>query len=168
MMLLWNNFSLYHVYLYPTDGTIILKTPAIPVFEGNKVVLYCQYWTGNHSKTTFFKNGAEILTYNSSSSDRVIAMTIENVTQEDEGFYKCASHDRHLESPESWLSVRPDRGQSRSRIAFDDNIQYSAFWNIKVDQFKFKLLCLLGNFTSTDGTAAAASGKNILYYLYVP
>lgn len=102
---------LYHVYLCPTDGPIILKTPAIPVFEGNKVVLYCQYWTGNHSKTAFFKNGAEILAYSSSSSDRAIAMTIENVTQEHEGFYKCASHDRRLESPESWLSVRPDRGQ---------------------------------------------------------
>lgn len=107
-----------------------MKTPAFPVFEGNKVVLYCQYWTDNHSKTTFFKNGAEILTYNSSSSDRVITMTIENVTQEDEGFYKCASQDRKMESPESWLSVRPDRGQLCGLIAFDDNIHHSALCNI--------------------------------------
>ncbi|XP_059196336.1 Fc receptor-like protein 6 [Centropristis striata] len=95
-------------------GAIILKTPAFPVFEGDKVVLYCQYWRGIHNKTTFFKNGAKIVTYSSTSSDRVIKMTIENVTQEDEGFYKCASQDREMESPESWLSVRLDRGNFTS------------------------------------------------------
>ncbi|XP_050933177.1 uncharacterized protein LOC127143461 isoform X2 [Lates calcarifer] len=91
-------------------GNIILKTPAFPVFTGDDVVLYCQYRTGNHNKTTFFKNGTEIDTYSSFSSDGVITMTIKNVTQQDEGLYKCASHDRKMESPESWLSVRPDRG----------------------------------------------------------
>ncbi|XP_039667697.1 uncharacterized protein LOC120565756 [Perca fluviatilis] len=95
-------------------GAIILKTPSFPVFEGDKVVLYCHYWTGNHSQITFFKDGAEIVTSSSSGSDKVTKMTIENVTQEDEGFYKCASQDRKLESPESWLSVRPDRGNFTS------------------------------------------------------
>ncbi|XP_073332500.1 uncharacterized protein [Pagrus major] len=95
-------------------GPIILKTPAFPVFEGDKVVLYCQYWTGKPNRTTFFKNGAEIVTYNSSSSDTVIKMTIENVTQEDEGLYQCASQDRKMKSPASWLSVRPDRGNVTS------------------------------------------------------
>ncbi|XP_071343025.1 uncharacterized protein [Trachinotus anak] len=95
-------------------SNIILKTPAFPVFTGHDVVLYCQYRTGNHNMTTFFKNGAEIDTYNSSSSNRVIQMTITNVTQEDEGFYKCASPDRKMESPESWLSVRPSRGNFTS------------------------------------------------------
>ncbi|XP_040896486.1 limbic system-associated membrane protein-like [Toxotes jaculatrix] len=90
-------------------GNIILKTPAFPVFTGSEVVLYCQHRTGNHSKITFFKNGAEIDTSSSSSSDGIIKMTIKNVTQEDEGLYKCASQDRKLESPGSWLSVRPDR-----------------------------------------------------------
>lgn len=95
-------------------GTIILKTPAFPVCEGDEAVLYCQYWTGNHSKASFFKNGVEIVTLTSSSSDRVIKMTLENVTQEDEGLYKCASQDRKMESPESWLSVRPARGNLTS------------------------------------------------------
>lgn len=123
--------SANHVYcLCPTDGTMILKTPALPVLEGDKVVLRCQYWTGNHNKTTFFKNGAEIITYTSSSSNRLIKMAIENVTQEDEGFYKCASQDRKMASPESWLSVRPDRGQQCGSIAFDDNIDHSAKCNI--------------------------------------
>lgn len=116
-------------YLSPTDGTIILKTPAFPVSEGDEVVLYCQYWTGNHSKTSFFKNGVEISTLTSSSSDRAIKMTIENVTQEDEGLYKCASRDRKTESPESWLSVRPDRGQ-RGRLYFD-HIHHSAQCKIR-------------------------------------
>ncbi|XP_028260092.1 Fc receptor-like protein 2 [Parambassis ranga] len=90
-------------------GNIILNTPAFPISEGDEVSLYCQYRTGNHNKATFFKNGAEILTLNSSSLDNIIKMTIENVTQADEGFYKCASQDRKMESPESWLSVNPSR-----------------------------------------------------------
>ncbi|KAK2835847.1 hypothetical protein Q5P01_016331 [Channa striata] len=88
---------------------IILKTPAFPVFTGDKVVLHCQLRTGNHNKTTFFKNGVEINVSASSSSNTVTEMTIENVRQEDEGLYKCASLDRKIESPESWLSVRPDQ-----------------------------------------------------------
>ncbi|XP_029356810.1 uncharacterized protein LOC115042606 [Echeneis naucrates] len=88
---------------------IILKTPAFPVFMGDDIALYCRYKKGNRNATTFFKNGAEIDTKSSYSSDRGIEMTIENVTQEDEGFYKCASHNRKLESAESWLSVRPNR-----------------------------------------------------------
>lgn len=58
-------------------------------------------------------------------------MTIENVTREDEGLYKCASKDRTMESPESWLSVRPDRGQPYGFIAFDDNMYYESEWNSK-------------------------------------
>ncbi|XP_054459007.1 uncharacterized protein LOC129094773 [Anoplopoma fimbria] len=91
-------------------GTVILKTPALPVLEGSKVVLYCQYFTGSHNETTFFKDGVAVVTNSSSSSDGVMKMTIENVTQEAEGFYKCASRDKKKESPESWLSVRPDPG----------------------------------------------------------
>ncbi|KAM8745112.1 sialoadhesin-like [Acanthopagrus schlegelii] len=95
-------------------GSIILKTPAVSVREGDKVVLYCQHWAGNPNQTTFYKNGTEIVTYNSSSSDRVIKMTIENVSPEDEGLYRCASRDGKTESPASWLSVRPDRGNITS------------------------------------------------------
>lgn len=89
-----------------------MRTPAFPVFEGDTVVLHCLYWKGIlRNSTLFFKNGSEIFAHNSSSSDRLIKMTIENVTQEDEGFYKCMSEDRRMESPESWLSVRPGPGQ---------------------------------------------------------
>ncbi|XP_035504228.2 uncharacterized protein LOC118318553 isoform X1 [Scophthalmus maximus] len=95
-------------------GDIILKTPALPVFTGDDVVLHCQYPTGNHKGTRFFKNGAEIDAKSSSSSAGVTEVTIKNVTREDEGFYKCAYRDRKMQSPESWLSVRPDRANSTS------------------------------------------------------
>ncbi|XP_058494933.1 Fc receptor-like protein 5 isoform X2 [Solea solea] len=101
-------------------GNITLKTPASPVAVGDDVGLYCQYQAGNSTETRFFKNGAEIHTHISASSDRVVVMAIQNVTQDDEGFYKCASHDRKMQSPESWLSVRPDRGQ-----AFEGNLTSS-------------------------------------------
>ncbi|CAB1414531.1 unnamed protein product [Pleuronectes platessa] len=92
-------------------GDIILKTQASPVFTDDDVTLCYQHQSGKHKQTSFFKNGALIDSNSSSGSDRVIKMTLKNVTREDEGFYRCASHDRQLQSPESWLSVRPDRGQ---------------------------------------------------------
>ncbi|KAM9386377.1 cell adhesion molecule CEACAM5-like isoform 2-T2 [Pholidichthys leucotaenia] len=94
-------------------GDIILKSPASPVDEGDKVDIYCQYRIGNNRGARFFKNGAEITTSNSSISHGVITMTIMKVTQQDEGFYKCASQDRKMESPESFLSVRPNKGSSK-------------------------------------------------------
>lgn len=93
-------------YLYPTDENIIMKTPAFPVFEGDKVILYCQYKTTNYNDTTFFKNGA-VVSVMPSSPNNEINMTIENVTKKDEGSYKCASPALKMESTESWLSVRP-------------------------------------------------------------
>eukprot|EP00066_Takifugu_rubripes_P023599 XP_011612865.1 PREDICTED: Fc receptor-like protein 1 [Takifugu rubripes] len=100
------------VHIMVSNGLVILRTPAIPVSEGATVVLQCQYLTANHSKTTFFKNAAEVLT--SASTARVVKMTLESVTQEDEGLYKCASQDGTTESPESWLSVRPQGGNFTS------------------------------------------------------
>ncbi|XP_034561671.1 uncharacterized protein LOC117828570 [Notolabrus celidotus] len=91
-------------------GFIILRSPSSPVLLGDSVDLFCQYWTGNNGTTSFYKNGAEITTSTSSSGYREIKMRIEKMTQEDEGLYKCVSGDGRMESPESWLSVRPDQG----------------------------------------------------------
>ncbi|XP_076009424.1 uncharacterized protein LOC143002909 isoform X3 [Genypterus blacodes] len=88
------------------DGAIILKSPILTVSEGDQVVLLCQYWSWNHNKTAFFKDGEQVITHSSFSPDREIMIIIDNVTQADEGFYKCASMDGGMESPESWLSVR--------------------------------------------------------------
>lgn len=95
---------------------------------GHSVVLQCQYQTGNHNKTTFFKNGEEIHSYHSSSSERIINITVENVTQADEGRYKCASQDRKMESLE--ILLRLDQGELNCFIAFCHNIHHSASFNI--------------------------------------
>lgn len=111
--------KLYYLnYPWSTDGDIILIAPPFPVHEGDRMVLSCQYKTGNHSKTVLYKNRVKIFSSNSSSSGKVINLTIDSVTPSDEGFYKCASQDGKTESPESWLSVTPDRGQLFALLHF--------------------------------------------------
>nr|XP_061834585.1 uncharacterized protein LOC133618129 isoform X1 [Nerophis lumbriciformis] len=88
-----------------SSGPVIMRTPAFAVPQGSSVVLSCHYWRGNHTKSTFFRNGIEISTLSSSSPGRDIKLTLKNVTEAHQGSYKCASQDRKLESPESWLSV---------------------------------------------------------------
>lgn len=94
-----------------------MKTPVLPVQEGGQVVLSCQFSIDketdkeiNIRNTSFFKNGAETGTYSSFTSETATSMTIDYVTQADEGFYKCASTDREMQSPESWLAVRRYQG----------------------------------------------------------
>lgn len=131
------------------------------MFTGDDVVLHCQYPTGNHKGTRFFKNGAEIDAKSSSSSAGVTEVTIKNVTREDEGFYKCAYRDRKMQSPESWLSVRPDRG--RMNIIFIILLVVTSQMIIDGCQ----RFCLLANSTSTEETPASTSGKIIYTYLLV-
>ncbi|RVE73802.1 hypothetical protein OJAV_G00034840 [Oryzias javanicus] len=91
-------------------GSILLKTPALPVHEGDEVFLFCQFRAEKLKQATFFRDGIEIGTFNSSRSDGTVTFTIGGVKITDEGSYKCSSPDRKMESPESWLSVSPDRG----------------------------------------------------------
>ncbi|KAK1896970.1 Cell adhesion molecule-related/down-regulated by oncogene [Dissostichus eleginoides] len=85
--------------------------------SGNSGLYWCQGAEGR-SNAVYIKvsYGAIILKTPAFPvfEDRVIQMTLENVTQEDEGFYKCASQDRKMESPEAWLSVSPHRGNFTS------------------------------------------------------
>lgn len=97
-----------------SDGSVILRTPASPVLEGSAASLLCQYRTGSYGKTIFFKDGVKVNKSTSSISNTEIKMTIDNVTKEDEGFYKCSPDDRRVESPESWLSVWSGRGKEAS------------------------------------------------------
>ncbi|XP_013886238.1 Fc receptor-like protein 2 [Austrofundulus limnaeus] len=92
-------------------GNIILKTPAFSVHHGGTVVLHCQYRTGNQNETIFFKNGIAINT-----SETTLNLTMEKVTQQEEGLYKCGSQDRKMESKESWLSVTLDGVHSKNCI----------------------------------------------------
>lgn len=70
------------------------------------MVLYCEYRTDNQNETIFYKNGIAI-----SSLEKSTNLTIEEVTQDQEGLYKCVSWDRKMESEASWLSVTLDQGQ---------------------------------------------------------
>lgn len=132
---------------------LILRTPGVPVSEGDTVVLQCQYLTASHSETIFLKN-EEVLTFNYSSHAQVVKMTLENVTQEDEGYYKCASQDRKMESPESWLSVRPQEGRWLPKTK-----TIACVISVSKGQ-----LCILGNFTSADWSAVPAGGKVLTYF----
>lgn len=109
-------------------GNMILQTPASPVFEGEEVILYCQSFREKHFKVTFFKDGEEITTSTSSSPNTVTQMNIVNVTRRDEGFYKCASNDRKVQSPESYLAVRPGRGNFTSTQGTQDSVSDSWKW----------------------------------------
>ncbi|XP_051799897.1 low affinity immunoglobulin gamma Fc region receptor II-b-like [Acanthochromis polyacanthus] len=82
-----------------TAGSVILDSPAFPVFEGDNVTLHCQSRKIFMKQTAdFYKDGVLI---EGSPSEQ---MTIHNVSKSDEGFYKC-SIDGVGESPESFLAV---------------------------------------------------------------
>ncbi|XP_051799899.1 low affinity immunoglobulin gamma Fc region receptor II-b-like [Acanthochromis polyacanthus] len=82
-----------------TAGSVILDSPAFPVFEGDNVTLRCQ------SRKTFMKQTADFykgdVLIEGSPSEQ---MTIHNVSKSDEGFYKCSINGVG-ESPESFLAV---------------------------------------------------------------
>ncbi|XP_051249544.1 low affinity immunoglobulin gamma Fc region receptor II-b-like isoform X3 [Dicentrarchus labrax] len=83
-----------------TRGSVILESPVLPVMEGDDVTLRCTNRTPSASNLTdFYKDGFLI---RSSSTGN---MTIHNVSQSDEGLYKC-NISGVGESLESWLTVR--------------------------------------------------------------
>ncbi|XP_077463198.1 Fc receptor-like protein 5 [Stigmatopora argus] len=94
------------IHLTISSGPVIMRTPVYSVPQGSSTVLSCRYRKGNYTKSTFFRNGVKAYTCNSSGVGTETKLTLENVGEEHEGFYKCASQDGKLESPQSWLSVK--------------------------------------------------------------
>ncbi|XP_047241482.1 low affinity immunoglobulin gamma Fc region receptor II-a-like isoform X1 [Girardinichthys multiradiatus] len=89
-----------------TDGPVILENPALPVAEGEAVILRCIHnKASSFNLTQFYKDG---LLIGSSSTGTV---TIRDVSRSDEGLYKCNITGAG-ESPESWLSVRGSKPDS--------------------------------------------------------
>ncbi|KAK6308860.1 hypothetical protein J4Q44_G00203230 [Coregonus suidteri] len=76
------------------NGSIYILGLVHPVTEGEQVILLCHYWFRKPNRTTFYKDGVEVVSLN------VTEMTIDNVISADEGFYKCADPDKKVESPE--------------------------------------------------------------------
>ncbi|XP_035530999.1 high affinity immunoglobulin gamma Fc receptor I-like [Morone saxatilis] len=87
------------VNIIVTEGSVILDSPALPVMEGDNVVLRCKNKKTFRIEADFYKNG--VLMWRSST----VEMTIHNVSKSDEGLYKCRISGIG-ESAESWLAVR--------------------------------------------------------------
>ncbi|XP_035801139.2 low affinity immunoglobulin gamma Fc region receptor II-b-like isoform X2 [Amphiprion ocellaris] len=82
-----------------TAGSVILDSPAFPVFQGDNVTLRCQSRKTSTKQTAdFYKDGVLI------EGSRSEQMALHNVSKSDEGFYKC-SIDGVGTSPESFLAV---------------------------------------------------------------
>ncbi|KAM9424200.1 Fc receptor-like protein 1 [Pholidichthys leucotaenia] len=88
------------IKLNVTGGSVILRSPALPVMEGDGVTLTCRTKTATSSLTAdFYKDGSFI------GTDSAGHMTIKSVSKSHEGQYKCNMRG-HGESPQSWISVK--------------------------------------------------------------
>ncbi|XP_008302840.1 uncharacterized protein LOC103374519 [Stegastes partitus] len=85
-----------------TAGSVILESPALPVAEGQTVVLVCRSKAAlENQRVDFYKDGHHI------GTGCFGKLVIPAVSKSDEGLYKC-SISRAGESPESWLAVTND------------------------------------------------------------
>uniref|UniRef100_A0A3Q1GM99 Ig-like domain-containing protein n=1 Tax=Acanthochromis polyacanthus TaxID=80966 RepID=A0A3Q1GM99_9TELE len=83
-----------------TAAPVILESPALPVSEGDDVILRCRNKTSPTKLGVFFYKDGRYLREGSAGE-----MTVRNVSKSDEGMYKCSISGAGR-SLESWLSVR--------------------------------------------------------------
>ncbi|XP_039679382.1 Fc receptor-like B [Perca fluviatilis] len=90
-----------------TEHSVIMVSPALPVMEGEAVILGCRNKTASFNlRADFYKDGRLI------SSSSTGEMTLHSVSKSDKGLYKCNISGAG-ESPESWLAVRAVRPETR-------------------------------------------------------
>ncbi|KAK2810868.1 hypothetical protein Q5P01_000342 [Channa striata] len=86
-------------WLTVTADNVILEIPALPVTEGDNLVLPCRTRTSANLPGDFYKDGIFIKTEYSGQ------ITLLNISTSDEGLYKCVISGSGGESPETWLTV---------------------------------------------------------------
>ncbi|XP_026225375.1 low affinity immunoglobulin gamma Fc region receptor II-b-like [Anabas testudineus] len=82
-----------------TGGSVILESPALPVFEGENVTLRCIKKANSSKLTHFYKNDFPV------QISPAEEMRIDNVSKSNEGLYSCSISDGGT-SPGSWLVLR--------------------------------------------------------------
>lgn len=118
-----------------TGGQLILESPALPVMEGEDLVLQCRTRTSSENLlAVFYKD--ELFIGNSSTRN----LTLKRVSKYDEGLYKCYISGVG-ESPDSWLSVRELPESPRS---LHGNIALPVMVT-SVSGFSLILLCIWRN-----------------------
>ncbi|KAM3590420.1 uncharacterized protein V6R79_009369 [Siganus canaliculatus] len=97
-----------------TAGSVVLESPVLPVMEGHDVTLSCRQKPASSNLTAqFFKDGVLL----ESSSNSTDSITLDGVTKDDEGVYRCQMSGAG-ESLESWLHVRGVRAQEEPQTFF--------------------------------------------------
>ncbi|KAK2899542.1 hypothetical protein Q8A73_012671 [Channa argus] len=128
-----------------TAGDMILESPALPVREGDNVVLRCRKRSFPNLPSDFYKDG---ILFNTGYLGEVI---IDKVSTSDEGSYKCRISVSHEESQEAQLTVTanitpapqvttPEYGQESPHTG---SIQLSEVLRIIFTLFCLALLVLL-------------------------
>ncbi|XP_067380101.1 low affinity immunoglobulin gamma Fc region receptor III-B-like [Channa argus] len=123
-----------------TAGDVILESPALPVREGDNVVLRCRTKSFSNPPSDFCKDGIFIKT------DYSGKMTFLKISTSDEGLYKCSISGSGGESAESWLTVTvtpPEKGQETPSPPHPSSIQLSILLSIILTVFCLSLLLLV-------------------------
>ncbi|KAK2899544.1 hypothetical protein Q8A73_012673 [Channa argus] len=115
-----------------TAGDVILESPALPVREGDNVVLRCRTKSFSNPPSDFCKDGIFIKT------DYSGKMTFLKISTSDEGLYKCSISGSGGESAESWLT-----GQETPSPPHPSSIQLSILLSIILTVFCLSLLLLV-------------------------
>ncbi|XP_026225359.1 low affinity immunoglobulin gamma Fc region receptor II-a-like [Anabas testudineus] len=121
-----------------TGGPVIVESPALPVFEGETVILRCNRKTKSNNLVFFYKDDVAV-------QIGPEEMRIKNVSKSTEGLYRCNISDVGT-SPGSWLNVRGNSVTSVHKdLLSDDSKSFSVLILLRIAVTIFiTLLLLLG------------------------